>query len=84
MPLAGSRDSRVLLWDPQAAAPVQTLEGHKWQVSDLAIGADGTIISSSLDGCGLATRQTRGTGMDAMPGLPGWGPPSDLQEQVPM
>ena len=51
--LAGSRDTRVLVWDAQTAAPVQTLEGHKWQVSDIAIGADGTIISSSLDGCGL-------------------------------
>ena len=55
MALAGSRDTRVLVWDPQTAAPLQTLEGHKWQVSDVAIRADGTIISSSLDGCDPST-----------------------------
>ena len=28
----GSRDTRVLVWDVETAAVVQTLEGHKYQV----------------------------------------------------
>ena len=48
---AGSRDKQVFIWDPEEAVPVQKLQGHKWQVTDVAIAGDGTIFSSSLDGC---------------------------------
>ena len=53
-PCAGSRDKQIFLWDPEAAVPVRKLLGHDWQVTDVAIAEDGTIYSSSLDGCAAA------------------------------
>jgi phospholipase A-2-activating protein len=49
--LSGGRDARVLVWDPAApAAPLQRLEGHKYQVAALAAGPAGAALSASLDG----------------------------------
>lgn len=31
--VSGSRDATLIVWDTAAAAPLQTLEGHKYQVS---------------------------------------------------
>ena len=41
----------MFTWDPEGAVPVRKLVGHAWQVTDVAIAVDGTIYSSSLDGC---------------------------------
>jgi hypothetical protein len=30
--VTGSRDTKVIVWDPVAAAPLVTLEGHTYQV----------------------------------------------------
>lgn len=47
--VTGSRDNTIILWDMQAAAPVQVLEGHKYQVTDVAVGPEGSVVSCSLD-----------------------------------
>ncbi|CAL8462941.1 g2475 [Coccomyxa elongata] len=47
--VSGSRDNAVKLWSPSTGECLQTLSGHKHQVTDLAIGPDGEIASASLD-----------------------------------
>jgi phospholipase A-2-activating protein len=48
--VSGSRDASVLVWDTAAAAPVQRLEGHKYQVTAVVVALpSGDIASASLD-----------------------------------
>ncbi len=48
--VAGSRDKSVIVWDTATAQPIRKLQGHKWQVTAVAVLADGSIASASLDG----------------------------------
>ncbi|KAK9809770.1 hypothetical protein WJX73_004494 [Symbiochloris irregularis] len=47
--LSGSRDARVIVWDIPSARPAQQLLGHKYQVTAVAVVAENTVLSSSLD-----------------------------------
>lgn len=48
---AGSRDKAVIVWDIAAAKPIRKLQGHKWQITAVAVMPDGSVASTSLDGC---------------------------------
>lgn len=47
--VSGGMDALVLIWDLKSGQCVQTLQGHKYQVTGLVVDADGDIISSSVD-----------------------------------
>eukprot|EP00191_Tetraselmis_sp_GSL018_P010623 CAMPEP_0177617532 /NCGR_PEP_ID=MMETSP0419_2-20121207/24957_1 /TAXON_ID=582737 /ORGANISM="Tetraselmis sp., Strain GSL018" /LENGTH=392 /DNA_ID=CAMNT_0019116099 /DNA_START=165 /DNA_END=1341 /DNA_ORIENTATION=- len=47
--VSGSRDNSVIVWDTGSCKPDQALEGHSYQVTSVAIGEEGSIVSASLD-----------------------------------
>lgn len=46
----GSRDKLVIVWDAASAQPIRKLQGHKWQVTAVAVLPGGGIVSASQDG----------------------------------
>lgn len=48
--VTGSRDKTVIIWDIASAKPIRKLQGHKWQVTAVAVMPDGNVASASLDG----------------------------------
>mmetsp|Transcript_9394 Transcript_9394/g.57327 ORF Transcript_9394/g.57327 Transcript_9394/m.57327 type:complete len:750 (-) Transcript_9394:942-3191(-) len=48
--VSGSRDKSLIVWDLNTMGILETLEGHKEQVSCIAISSSGTVVSGSLDG----------------------------------
>jgi phospholipase A-2-activating protein len=48
--IPGGMDTSVLLWDLQRGEVVETMNGHKLEVTGLAVDTNGDIISSSMDG----------------------------------
>ena len=47
--VSGGMDAVILLWDLAKSEAVETMKGHRMQVTGLAVAANGDIISSSLD-----------------------------------
>ncbi|CAA6657705.1 unnamed protein product [Spirodela intermedia] len=47
--VSGGMDALVLLWDLAKGEVVDTMKGHRMQVTGLAVAENGDIISSSLD-----------------------------------
>lgn len=47
--VSGGMDALVLLWDLAKGEAVETMKGHRMQVTGLAVAENGDIISSSLD-----------------------------------
>lgn len=47
--VSGGMDAVILLWDLAKGEAVETMKGHRMQVTGLAVAANGDIISSSLD-----------------------------------
>lgn len=47
--VSGSRDTTVVLWDPETYVPLETLRGHQYQVTGVAVTPAGDVVSSSMD-----------------------------------
>ncbi|PKA57051.1 Dynein assembly factor with WDR repeat domains 1 [Apostasia shenzhenica] len=47
--VSGGMDTLVLLWDLKTGEIVQTMKGHRLQVTGIAIDDNGDILSSSID-----------------------------------
>ncbi|KAK8918831.1 hypothetical protein KSP39_PZI021290 [Platanthera zijinensis] len=47
--VSGGMDALVLLWDLRTGEAVETMKGHKLQVTGLVVDDNGDIISSSVD-----------------------------------
>ncbi|XP_020576385.1 phospholipase A-2-activating protein [Phalaenopsis equestris] len=47
--VSGGMDTLVLLWDLRTGLAVETMKGHRLQVTGLLVDANGDIISSSMD-----------------------------------
>ena len=47
--VSGGMDTRVLVWDLENASIAKDLKGHKLQVSNVAVDANGDILSASVD-----------------------------------
>jgi len=47
--VTGSRDTTVIVWNIETASPAQTLAGHGYQVTSVAVTPEGDIVSASLD-----------------------------------
>lgn len=47
--VSGGMDTQVLLWDLSKGELVETMQGHQFQVTCLAVDDNGDIISSSID-----------------------------------
>ncbi len=54
----GSRDKSVIVWDTAPSQPFRRLQGHKWQVTAVAVLPDGSIASASLDGWAVIDSST--------------------------
>lgn len=48
--VSGSRDTNVMVWDLGTGESVQTLAGHKYQVSAVGFLPSGEVVSAGLDG----------------------------------
>ncbi|CAM6039015.1 unnamed protein product [Sphagnum compactum] len=47
--VSGGMDTRVLVWNLETASIVQDLQGHKLQITSVAVDANGDILSASVD-----------------------------------
>lgn len=47
--VSGGMDTLVLMWDLRKGEVVETMKGHQFQVTGLAVDDNGDIISSSID-----------------------------------
>ncbi|KAJ3670094.1 hypothetical protein LUZ60_010418 [Juncus effusus] len=47
--VSGGMDTQVLLWDVRTGEVVETMKGHQYQVTGLAVDDNGDVISSSMD-----------------------------------
>ena len=47
--VSGSRDKRVIVWDPNTGAPVAEFAGHDLDVTAVAVLASGAVVSGAMD-----------------------------------
>ena len=47
--VSGSRDKRVIVWDPNTGAPVVEFAGHDLDVTAVAVLASGAVVSGAMD-----------------------------------